>query len=75
MKAKAKRERRATLAALNAQCEREGMKVTIYKGAGYFYLLGPESASFESIYVYALNQMSFDKWMDMIRDSYYKATR
>lgn len=71
----AKPKKRVTLAAINDQMEAEGMKATLYKGRGYFYLMGPVSASFESIYTYALKQMTFAQWMDAVRDSYYKATR
>lgn len=61
------RVKRATMAALNAQMKAEGIDAELVKGNGYFYFSGP--TYYPSIYVYALNQMGFDEWMQHIRSA------
>lgn len=65
-----------TLAALNAQMKAEGMPARLYKGRGYFYFGDVETnENYPSIYVYSLKQMTFDEWMEQIRDSIYNGGR
>jgi len=42
------------------------MGVKIYKGAGYFYF--DSLLDISSIYVYALNHASLDRWKEMVSD-------
>jgi hypothetical protein len=42
----------------------------LVKGEGYFYVCGPEVELWytSSIYVYSLNQLSLDQWIESITD-------
>lgn len=56
--------RMPTLAAFNAELEREGIKLELRKGRGYLYwvTLDPLPYDSRSEYVFAFNQLSADEW-------------
>ena len=60
----------ATTRAVTAALRREGYPLELVKGEGYFYFVydTPELYETESVYVYRLNELTREQWLEQGRD-------
>lgn len=57
---------RVTLNKVTEAIRRLGNEDELVKGNGYFYFAGPTAAGFysQSVYVYRLNDLTLDQWVE-----------
>lgn len=55
-----------TCKSISSKIQRQGFPVSLYKGDGYFYFVFDDGVKWESesVYVFRLNQLSVDRWID-----------
>lgn len=51
------------LSTVNKELKRLGYKYELVKGEGYFYFVG-EDNDLTSVYVYTLNDLTLDRWVE-----------